>query len=777
MNNKTYTVLLILSLLFGMFAMCAEVVSAFALPENQAGLFSGTGVFAIAVYVSLGLVGVYSLVAVGLGKIPRMGGMSVWSRWLIPAGALLVVSWVLLFSPWQFVLSGPWVQIIFAAGFAQLTSLLLSPRSGRFPGWRALSLTLSVFLFPRIVYDVRLLVALSIASRVAAVLGYLFVITLMIVLHHPVGERLSAWLLSLRERLGGNRWLFIVLFWLSPIIYPYVVGADAGIRSVNVRFAVLLISLWVASFLLCEQKGRLVSTHSLAVNSGMLVFFSAVNGYILLVVDYPFGLYWSEGNRFYDYSLVFGQSLYNYSGTVVNPYGNLGRYGLWGVMFLFRDLPIWVHRLWNLFLQIVPSLLFAYLITRRIRPAGPRFQIGLWITLFFVVLAPLHPPFMLASIIIAWFAFDESPIKRGLSVLAAGYYVAISRFTWAFAPAVMGALIDLLLYYPHRKGGWLRRLLPTVIFAILGMAPGLYLNFGAFQSTIQGESLTGSQPLLWYRLLPNATLGPGVLLLTLTYTGPLLVFLTWWMVSKQWKLDIWQKLAIWGALLGFLVAGLVISTKIGGGGDLHNLDMYLVTLILVIILGVTELSGRAETMRLPVWGVCLVVLLFLFPIYEYSPLKASASESPRLSAADNATVQKVLSTIRGEVEVASQTGDVLFMDQRQLLTFGYIPAIPFVPEYEKKYMMDQAMAGNSTYFKPYYRDLANKRFSLVVTEILHSKLKGEMGSHFGEENDAFVTWVSNPTLCFYKPIYISKETNIMLLIPKANTERCEEYLK
>jgi hypothetical protein len=219
----------------------------------------------------------------------------------------------------------------------------------------------------------------------------------------------------------------------------------------------------------------------------------------------------------------------------------------------------------------------------------------------------------------------------------------------------------------------------------------------------------------------------------------------------------------------------VISTKIGGGGDLHNLDMYLVTLMIVAVLGFMEVSRNIDGKPLPAWAVGLVVLLILLPVYPYTPLNPSANG--HVEYANAATTQHVLSRVRKEVEAAAQTGEVLFMDQRQLVTFGYMPAIPFVPEYEKKYMMDQAMAGNATYFKHYYQDLAGKRFTLIVTEVLRSKLKSDMGGPFSEENDAFVTWVSNPTLCFYKPLYTSKETGVMLLVPRTNTTKCEEYLK
>jgi hypothetical protein len=59
-----------------------------------------------------------------------------------------------------------------------------------------------------------------------------------------------------------------------------------------------------------------------------------------------------------------------------------------------------------------------------------------------------------------------------------------------------------------------------------------------------------------------------------------------------------------------------------------------------------------------------------------------------------------LQTIRDEVALAQEKGEVLFMDQRQLLTFGYIERIPFVPEYEKKVLMNEALRSNGKYFAP-----------------------------------------------------------------------------
>ena len=114
------------------------------------------------------------------------------------------------------------------------------------------------------------------------------------------------------------------------------------------------------------------------------------------------------------------------------------------------------------------------------------------------------------------------------------------------------------------------------------------------------------------------------------------------------------------------------------------------------------------------------------------------------------------------------------VDQRQLLTFNYVSRIPFVPDYEKKYMMDQAMGNNAAYFRNYYQDLANKRFSLIVIEVL--RLRRTTGA-FSDENNDWVDWVSKPTLCFYQPLATYDDINVQLLIPRQDISDCQKFLK
>jgi len=90
--------------------------------------------------------------------------------------------------------------------------------------------------------------------------------------------------------------------------------------------------------------------------------------------------------------------------------------------------------------------------------------------------------------------------------------------------------------------------------------------------------------------------------------------------------------------------------------------------------------------------------------------------------------------------------------------------VPLVPEYEKKYLMDKAMAGDATFFARYYHDLAEHRFALIVTEpfIIHY----EGGEDFASENNAWMKWVVEPTLCFYRPLATFKHPALALLVPR-----------
>ena len=781
-GNKNYATLVFLGLAGVILGVWSEVASIWEVEQNWPRLLSSTGILAVSLYLILLLVGLICLVrgswqVEALNHSARQVRLSLALRWLVIVILFLVYTYIYLFSTWQPILFMPWTQLLFAMGFAQMILFVIAPQRDQRFGWSELALTLGIFLYPRLIQEMRALFSDAIVYRAATAAGFLLLLGLVFLLYSPYGETIRLRLVAWRERLGPARLVIITLLCLAPIVHRYVVNWDTYILYDDIRFMIFMVGVWAVAYLGLTGSSRLVSRESLGLSLGVLLITSFLARASLFIIDYPFSLSWSEGNRFYDYSLVFGQSLYNYPGDILNPYSSPGRYGLWGILFLWQGLPIWVHRLWNLILQTLPVLIFSILITRKLTPPVLRYGALLWIALFLTVLAPLHPPFVIASAIAVLFAFDESLIKRGSSLAVASFYAGLSRWTWAFAPAAIGVIVDLMLYYPKRAGPLWRRLIPSVILAGISLVAGLLPSIGQYFSLVQGEALSSTQPLLWYRLLPNDTLGPGVLFLVLRYTLPLLIILLWWMISRRWQMDWVQTIAVWGALVGFFAIGLVISTKIGGGGDLHNLDMYLITLLVVTVLGLMWLKAGAVQTKWPVWAVGLTYFLIFLVIYPFLPMHPGSDYHQRLDMANENKVSEAFSVVRAEVEKYAKTGEVLFMDHRQLLTFGYIPAIPFVPEYEKKFMMDQAMASNADYFQAYYHDLAQKRFALIVTEPLRTKRREELGGPFSEENDAWVIWVSNPTLCFYEPLYLSTEVNVELLVPKSNPLGCEQYLE
>jgi hypothetical protein len=258
-------------------------------------------------------------------------------------------------------------------------------------------------------------------------------------------------------------------------------------------------------------------------------------------------------------------------------------------------------------------------------------------------------------------------------------------------------------------------------------------------------------------------------------------------------MNIWQSLAVVMPLLAFLSIGLVVSTKIGGGGDLQNMVMFLISLMFATVLA-WQKSGRdwiRQVAASPAWIKMALVFMLAWP--GYYPLREMRSfefvpnaswlvtltdvQSGRdlgLLPSDEDT-SRALETIRREVSQAQAKGEVLFMDQRQLLTFGFIKDVPFVPEYEKKIVMVQALNTYEEYFVKFYKDLAAHRFSLIISEPLRTPIK-DVSYQFGEENNAWVKWVATPILCYYEPKETLKEEKVQLLVPKTEPVDCSSVL-
>jgi len=224
----------------------------------------------------------------------------------------------------------------------------------------------------------------------------------------------------------------------------------------------------------------------------------------------------------------------------------------------------------------------------------------------------------------------------------------------------------------------------------------------------------------------------------------------------------------------FLAVGLTASVKIGGGSNLHNLDMFLITLFFIAAAALANFSPqKMDTPSSGFWTTTLVALVMVFPVtYAMRP-----SEKPHLT--DASAVEESLSVIRKEISNTSPDKEILFIDHRQLLTFNLIPQVTFIDEYEKKKLMNEALGADAVYFEPFNEDIRIQRFALIINEPLNLVIRGEDYA-FGDENDAYVKWVTLPLTCGYKPKYTNYQTNVQVLIPRKESPPdylpCDKYI-
>ena len=630
---------------------------------------------------------------------------------------------------------------------------------------------------------------------------------------------LSGWFLTLRQRLGFIRWILGLVILIFPVWLLQYTAWGIIIDEPALRLLLWVVSAVILGYLLTRADQRVLSWSgllaSLILTAAAFKLATAVSN----VTSYPFSLGWSEGNRLWDYSALFGRRLYNYPANEPIPVLlDIGRQFVGGIPFLLPGLTIWQARLWVALTNIVPYLLLGWIAFKLPGKVSPLYWIlaGLWVYTF-VEQGPIHPPLLLCAILVA-FAWRK-PLWLAIPlILIASYFAEVSRFTWMFAPGMWAALLEFsgaqLQDGRLDKTAW-RRAISVGLAGILGgylapfFVPALVSRFlvwiggsgsavvsslgtGVTISAVESEST--SQSLLWYRLLPNATYHYGILIGLLLATGPLIVVLSYLSFTRRWVLNVLQKLAILLLLLAFLVVGLIVSVKIGGGGDLHNMDMFILG---VMFAGaIAWRNGGYEWVRQisqsPAWIRAVAVLLIVLPAHQsvlgLMPISIHGDMRWVMTLADippsgpmpellpsEADTQKSLNDIRSAVELASTQGEVLFMDQRQLLTFGYVKSVPLIPDYDKKELINHAMSADASYFSEFYEDLAARRFSLIITNPLHEKIQTGL-NQFGEENNAWVTWVSTPVLCYYEPLDTLKKVTVQLLAPRQDTAGCEQKL-
>lgn len=556
------------------------------------------------------------------------------------------------------------------------------------------------------------------------------------------------------------------------------------------KSTILIFTAAVLTWLFTEDNSQIYSFLGVLKAIILLSSIIIVASELQMASSYPFSLGWSEGNRLWDYSILYGRDRYQIAADQSIPvYTSVGRQSLWGLVYLIPNASTFLARLWDVILFTVPYFILGLVVFhRKNQSIEVWLMLGIW-SFLFLRGGPIYTPLVLAAILVA--STRKMPLWLSIIFVSiAGYYATESRFTWVFAAGMWAALIAFLdtksKISKSAKQRWLRAIilglsgvtfayfmpksLDDALLSLFTKTPGAVnqaaevLASGEQGIAVSGlGELLGRQPLLWQRLLPNPTYTPGILLGLLITAGPLIFFLYLLGKKMPWKLDLWQKLLLFGELIAFLIVGLIISVKIGGGGDLHNLDMFLITLL--IVSGLIWHGGAKDEIKVisknkPIFKYACFLVVFV-------PALLGVMSAKHVEIPSKQEAQKGLNKIQSAVDKYNDN-EILFIDQRQLLTFGFIKNVNLVPEYEKKQLMDMAMADDANYFEPFIADMQNQRFSLIVSEPLYIQYQEvDYEGGFGQENNSWVNWVSIPILCNYESIETNTDHKYELLIPRS----------
>jgi len=487
-------------------------------------------------------------------------------------------------------------------------------------------------------------------------------------------------------------------------------------------------------------------------------------GYLPQLTSYPFSLSWSEASRFYYSSLPYANSLYGLP-VPLSPW-HPSRYLLLGLPYLLPGTTLLAHRAWQVFLWLALSLGAGAALVRRLGPAGrgARWAGVVW-TALFLLQGPVYYHLLVCVIpVLVW--FDGKRFWRSLAVLVlASLWAGISRINWIPVPAMLGVALYLLEEPLRPAGGWLKYLVKPALWGVLGClaayaAQAAYVPLSG-HADASAFSSTFNSALLWYRLFPNPTYALGVLPAILLLTSPLLALA----IGSVWRSRAeWHPLrlaGLGGMLLVLLAGGLVVSTKIGGGSNIHNMDAFLV---LTALVGGYLWMGRGQSesgISLPAWRPWLLTLLVVvLPVTWNLNIGNPFVQRDFLKAADDlGEIQIVLSQVR-------PGGEVLFITQRQLITFGEVTGVKLVPEYELLTLSEMAISNNQPYLERFDADLRNHRFAVIVANIQNTITKDPERAPFSEENNAWVEHISHSILQYYESRLTLDKQGVELFFPK-----------
>jgi hypothetical protein len=379
--------------------------------------------------------------------------------------------------------------------------------------------------------------------------------------------------------------------------------------------------------------------------------------------------------------------------------------------------------------------------------------------------------------------FDRRRFWRSLAVvILASLWAGWSRINWFPLPGVLAAVLYLLEQPldersdPAPSGDtryrWLARaaryLAPPAAWVVAGLAAAFaanaaYVPLSGNPPEVFGSAL--SSPLLWYRLWANPTYGPGLLAGGLVLLPAALAVGWAWLRStfgpQGTARQGWLRWLGLGATLAvFYASGLLVSLKVGGGSNLHNLDGFIVLLAVIVVYlyqGRFAPDRPGAPARIPGWAALVLVVIPV--VFAASNLAPYTGRAPRVNET------QALAWVQGLVDTYGSDGrPVLFISERQLVTFGKVKVGAFELAYEKVFLMEMAMSGNPAYLDRFDADLSARKYGLILSEPMHSTI--QENRPFAEENNLWVKRVEEPVLGRYRLVDELDEYRLAAYVPK-----------
>jgi hypothetical protein len=656
----------------------------------------------------------------------------------------------------------------------------LDNREQRYLRWGMILLVLlnaaGMYKFHRLVID-RHWFSLSTNMRNADLIGWILLfmlVGLVIYIWVAQTDRVLKWI---KTAYSGPRWLSrIALVLLVPLLVVYPI----------------LIFGWLNRYFLIDWTRQTIFVWLVILTSGvmavwrrkswleMLPFAAAVLAvsyhfatYLPDISNYPFALGWSETTRYYVASTFFDQRIYGVDLPL--PFRDFTRYLMQAIPFLVEDSSLWVHRLWQATLRFSSTYYAGYVIAQRYKIKGYGWIVlfSMWAGLYFFE-GPVFYNLMVIVILVFWLVNIDRFWSALAAVVGISVWAGLSRINWIPMPGLMAAAFYMLEKPVEGKDfkTVVRYLWQPVVLVIVGAAVGLAVQQGYAIISGNPEEIYYSSftsYLLWDRLLPNATFSMGILPYTLLLTAPLLTYVA--MAFRAWRnrLHFIRPLGLAGILLGLFAGGLLVSVKIGGGTNLHNMDVYLVILLLIaaeVFFGrALESKGIPFELKMPHW---LKAVIFAVPI-----LFVISYSGDTFPVRDMAQAQRELAFLQEIVDQSANEGEeVLFISQRHLITFGYIDNVPLVHDHEQLLLQEMAMSQNEEYLENLGMELADQRYALVIQNPLPETIKDEEILPLAAENNVVFEAISPLFTCAYQEATRLLDAGLALYVP-ADIMSCE----